>query len=68
MRPSIQKLLSELGEFGQKNIGYFNIPAATGKFFYNLVANQLLYPDMHCAGTELQLLGNIPHRTPCIVP
>ena len=37
MRPSIQKLLGELGEFGQKNIGYFNIPAATGKFFYNLV-------------------------------
>ena len=37
MRPSIQKLLSELGEFGQKNIGYYNIPADTGKFLYNLV-------------------------------
>ena len=37
MRPSIQELLNELEEFGQKNIGYYNIPAATGKFFYNLV-------------------------------
>ena len=37
MRPSIQKLLSELGEFGQKNIGYYNIPADTGKFLYNLI-------------------------------
>src|SRR3989344_8955282 len=37
MRPSIQELLNELEEFGQKNISYYNIPAATGKFFYNLV-------------------------------
>ena len=37
MRPSIQKLLNELEQFSQKNIGYYNIPAATGKFFYNLV-------------------------------
>ncbi|MCH8003044.1 MAG: O-methyltransferase [Nanoarchaeota archaeon] len=37
MNPSIQKLLNELEEFGQKNRGYFNIPASTGKFFYNLV-------------------------------
>lgn len=37
MNTSIQKLLSELENFGQKNKGYFNIPASTGKFFYNLV-------------------------------
>jgi len=37
MNPAIQKLLNELEEFGQKNRGYFNIPASTGKFFYNLV-------------------------------
>ncbi len=37
MNPPIQKLLNELEEFSQKNIGYYNIPAATGKFFYNLV-------------------------------
>ena len=37
MNPSIQKLLNELENFGQKNRGYFNIPASTGKFFYNLV-------------------------------
>jgi len=37
MNPFIQKLLNELENFGQKNRGYFNIPAATGKFFYNLV-------------------------------
>ncbi len=37
MSPSIQTLLNELEEFGQKNTGYYNIPAATGKFFYNLV-------------------------------
>jgi len=37
MNPSIQKLLNELEEFGRKNRGYFNIPASTGKFFYNLV-------------------------------
>ncbi|MBI2522949.1 O-methyltransferase [Candidatus Woesearchaeota archaeon] len=29
--------MNELGEFGRKNTGYYNIPAATGKFFYNLV-------------------------------
>jgi len=37
MNSSIQKLLNELEELGQKYIGYFNIPASTGKFFYNLV-------------------------------
>ena len=37
MRPSIQKLLNELEQFSQKNIGYYNIPADTGKFLYNLV-------------------------------
>ena len=37
MNTSIQKLLNELENFGQKNRGYFNIPASTGKFFYNLV-------------------------------
>jgi len=37
MNPSIQKLLNELEYFGQKNKGYFNIPASTGKFFYNLI-------------------------------
>ena len=36
MNPSIQKLLNELEIFGQKNF-VFNIPATTGKFFYNLV-------------------------------
>lgn len=36
MNHSIQKLLNELENFGQKNKGYFNIPASTGKFFYNL--------------------------------
>jgi predicted O-methyltransferase YrrM len=37
MRPSTQKLLTELEIFGLKNIGYFNVPAETGKFLYNLV-------------------------------
>lgn len=37
MNPSIQKLLNELENFGQKNKGCFNIPASTGKFFYNLL-------------------------------
>jgi len=37
MNPSTQRLLNELEEFGQKNIGYYNIPASTGKFFYNLI-------------------------------
>ncbi len=37
MRLSIQELLNELQEFGQKNIGYYNIPADTGKFLYNLI-------------------------------
>jgi len=37
MNPSIQKLLNELEVFGQYNKGYFNIPASTGKFFYNLI-------------------------------
>lgn len=37
MRPSIQELLNELEEFSQKNTGYYNIPADTGKFLYNLV-------------------------------
>lgn len=37
MKPNIQNLLNELGEFGEKNRGYFNIPADTGKFLYNLV-------------------------------
>jgi predicted O-methyltransferase YrrM len=36
MRPSIQKLLSELEIFG-KNSYTFNIPASTGKFLYNLI-------------------------------
>ena len=36
MRPSIQKLLNELETFGKTNFT-FNIPAATGKFMYNLV-------------------------------
>jgi len=36
MNPSIQKLLNELETFGKTNYT-FNIPAATGKFFYNLV-------------------------------
>jgi len=37
MNPSIQKLLNELEFFGQKTMGYYNIPADTGKFLYNLV-------------------------------
>jgi len=37
MRPNIQKLLNELENFGQSSKGYFNIPADTGKFLYNLV-------------------------------
>ena len=37
MNQSIQKLLNELENFGQTNVGYFNIPASTGKFLYNLV-------------------------------
>jgi len=37
MKPNIQKLLNELENFGQMNAGYYNIPAETGKFFYNLV-------------------------------
>ncbi len=37
MNPNIQQLLSELESFGSKNKGYFNIPADTGKFLYNLV-------------------------------
>ncbi len=37
MNPDIQKLLSELEDFGSKNKGCFNIPADTGKFLYNLV-------------------------------
>jgi len=37
MNPSIQKLLSELENFGKSNYT-FNIPAETGKFFYNLVS------------------------------
>jgi len=37
MNPSIQKLLNELEFFGQRNIGYYNIPADTGKFLYNMV-------------------------------
>jgi len=37
MRPSIQKLLNELEFFGQRNVGYYNIPADTGKFLYNMV-------------------------------
>ena len=37
MHPNIQQLLSELESFGSKNKGYFNIPADTGKFLYNLV-------------------------------
>ena len=36
MRPSIQELLNELEQFGRKNAGYYNVPAATGKFLYNL--------------------------------
>jgi predicted O-methyltransferase YrrM len=36
MRPNIQKLLNELENFGKTNYT-FNIPASTGKFFYNLV-------------------------------
>jgi len=36
MNPSIQKLLNELENFGKTNYT-FNIPAETGKFFYNLV-------------------------------
>jgi len=36
MNPSIQKLLNELENFGKNNFT-FNIPASTGKFFYNLV-------------------------------
>ena len=36
MNPSIQKLLSELEIFGKNNFT-FNIPAETGKFFYNLI-------------------------------
>jgi len=36
MNPSIQKLLNELETFGKNNYT-FNIPAETGKFFYNLV-------------------------------
>lgn len=36
MNPSIQKLLNELENFGKNNFT-FNIPAETGKFFYNLV-------------------------------
>ena len=37
MNPDIQQILSELGDFGSRNRGYFNIPADTGKFLYNLV-------------------------------
>ncbi len=37
MNQSIQKLLNELEIFGQDNKGYYNIPAGTGKFLYNLV-------------------------------
>lgn len=37
MNPNIQKLLSELEDFGGKNRGCFNIPASTGKFLYNIV-------------------------------
>ncbi|MEK6949771.1 MAG: O-methyltransferase [Nanoarchaeota archaeon] len=37
MNPNIQKLLSELEDFGGKNRGCFNIPADTGKFLYNLL-------------------------------
>jgi len=36
MNLSIQKLLNELENFGKNNFT-FNIPAETGKFFYNLV-------------------------------
>ena len=36
MNPPIQKLLNELENFGKTNFT-FNIPAETGKFFYNLV-------------------------------
>ena len=36
MNPDIQQILSELGDFGSRNKGYFNIPADTGKFLYNL--------------------------------
>lgn len=37
MNPDIQKILSELEDFGQKNKHYYNIPAETGKFLHNLV-------------------------------
>src|SRR3989344_4908807 len=37
MNPPTQKLLNELEIFGKEHEGYYNIPAETGKFFYNLV-------------------------------